>query len=214
MTSFDGAYRAEEGYFGSHPEPILAGHLDALDDGVRVLDIGCGQGRNALFLARTGFPVDALDPSPVAIQQVAKAAGDRDLPIRTILGTFQDLTPANAGYGAVLAFGLIPLLSRTEIIALVGAVTSALRSGGLVFVTAFGTWDPAYPRHASQWREVGVNSFRGSKGDLRTYLEPGELRRLFSEFDEVHLWEGHGREHRHDSGPTERHGMAEAVFRR
>jgi hypothetical protein len=48
----------------------------------------------------------------------------------------------------------------------------------------------------------------------RTYLEPGELRSLFSDWQVVDSWEGLGPEHRHGTGPVERHGLAEAVFRK
>jgi len=214
MNLFDEAYRLADGYFGGQPERSLVGHVANVDAGRPVLDIGCGQGRNALFLAREGITVDALDPSSVAIDQVSREAGEHRLPIRTIRGTFQDISATDGTYGAILAFGLIPLLDRAGIEGLIGLVTQALSPGGLLFVTAFGTWDPAYARIASEWQEVSTRSFRGPNGDLRTYVEPGELRQLFSDFDAIHCWEGLGPEHRHGSGQVERHGMAEAVFRR
>ncbi len=37
---------------------------------------------------------------------------------------------------------------------------------------------------------------------------------LFVKLEVVHTWEGLGQEHRHGDGPTERHGLAEAVLRR
>jgi len=122
--------------------------------------------------------------------------------------------PADGIYGTILVFGLIPLLERPEIDALAEAVTSALCGGGLLFATDFGIWDPGYSRHASEWATIGTNSFRGPEGNLRTYLESGELTRLFPGLDEIHTWEGLGPEHQHGSGPAERHGMAEAVWRR
>ena len=214
MNSFDDAYRTVDGYFGEQPEKILVTHLPDLDMDRPVLDIGSGQGRHVLFLADEGFTVDALDPSGVAVDQVARMGVERGLPVRAIQGTFQDVAGADGNYGTILAFGLIPLLSRPEIEALSAMVASALAPRGLVFITAFGTWDPAYPRHASRWHAVGPNSFRGPRGDLRTYLEPGELTRLFSGFDVVASWEGLGPAHRHGMGPFERHGLAEAVLRR
>jgi cyclopropane fatty-acyl-phospholipid synthase-like methyltransferase len=214
MISFDDVYGAGEGYFGEWPERTLVTHLADLDKSRPVLDIGCGQGRHALYLADHGFTVDALDPSGVAADQVACAAADRGLPVRTIHGTFQDLATSDGTYGAILVFGLVPVLGRPEINALAAIVTSALAPRGFLFITAFGTWDPAYPRHASEWHEVGANSFRGPGGDLRTYLEPGELMGFFPDFDVVHSWEGLGPEHRHGAGSVERHGLAEAVLRR
>ncbi len=45
-------------------------------------------------------------------------------------------------------------------------------------------------------------------------LEPGELTGLFPDLSPVHTWEGTTPEHRHGDGPSERHGLAEAVLRR
>jgi cyclopropane fatty-acyl-phospholipid synthase-like methyltransferase len=214
VNSFDEAYRSGEGYFGELPERLLVENLASIDTGLPVLDIGSGQGRHALYLADNGFVVDALDPSRLAVDQVSRAAAARDLPIRAISGTFQELRAAGGAYGAILVFGLVPVLDREQINALAAMVGSALAPQGLLFISAFGTWDPAYSRHASEWFEVGANSFRGPDGDLRTYLEPGELLQFFPRFDVVASWEGHGPEHRHGTGPIERHGLAEAILRR
>ncbi len=214
MNTFDEAYRTADGYFGEQPEAALVKHLALLDPGLPVLDIGSGQGRNALFLARNEFTVHALDSSVVAVEQLSRTATEHCLKIQSIHGTFQELAAAEGTYGTTLVFGLIPLLNRAEIDALAAMVTSALGAGGVLFVTAFGTWDPAYDRHASEWLAVATNSFRGPKGNLRSYLEPGELRALFPTFAEVSSWEGLGPEHRHGDGPFQRHGMAEAVLRR
>jgi len=214
MNSFDDAYRRGDGYFGELPERLLVTHLTSLEQRLPVLDIGSGQGRHALYLGGEGFTVDALDPSGVAVDQVSQAAEARDLPVRAILGTFQDLTDAEGVYGTILAFGLIPLLGRPEIDALAAMVPSALAPRGIVFITAFGTWDPAFTRHASEWREVDANSYLGPNGEIRTYLEAGELTRFFPGFEVIHSWEGLGPAHRHGDGPLERHGLAEAVLRR
>ena len=53
-------------------------------DGRRALDIACGDGRNAAYLARLGFEVDAVDVSDVAIDALQAAATDRRLSVRPL----------------------------------------------------------------------------------------------------------------------------------
>jgi len=214
MDDFDRQYGVTPDLFGAEPESVLVRFADLLDPSRLVLDVGCGQGRNSLFLARRGLTIDALDPSKVAIEQVSRAAAAHELSIRTILGTFLDLGNTSRDYSGILVFGLIPVLTRPQIGELVEAVDTHLGAGGHLWITAFGTWDPAYSRHRSEWREEGKNSFRSPEGRLRTYLEAGELEALFPSFETIHTWEGLGPEHRHGDGPMERHGMAEAVLRR
>ena len=49
----------------------------------KALDMGCGQGRNALFLALKGFDVTAVDNNPHAVQNVAELARAEGLPVRS-----------------------------------------------------------------------------------------------------------------------------------
>ncbi|MEJ2580520.1 MAG: class I SAM-dependent methyltransferase [Acidobacteriota bacterium] len=193
---------------------LLLSYADLVDPTSRALDIGCGQGRNSLFLARKNQKVDALDPSIEAIRAVRAAARREGLQIHTIHGGFEDIEPVPAVYGAILVFGLIPDLSRTMVTALVSSIETILAPGGVLFMTAFGTWDPSFERHERESTETADNSLRSLGGPFRTYLKTGELVSLFPSFDVVHSWEGLGPEHRHGDGPIERPGRAEAVFRR
>ncbi len=56
----------------------------------RVLDIGCGQGRDALFIARLGHVVHGIDLSPTGIADLLKAAGDEGLNITAEVADIRD----------------------------------------------------------------------------------------------------------------------------
>jgi SAM-dependent methyltransferase len=214
MDRYDDYYRSTPDVFGSAPNQILVEHAKLIDSSATALEIACGQGRNSFFLARRGITVHALDPSVEAVGQVKAVAEKEGLAIRTIHGGFADLQPEAGGYGAILVFGLIPDLKREHVTALVATIKKVLAPKGLLFITAFGTWDPAFENHQREWTEESENSFCSLDGVVRTYLEPGELVALFPGLDVVHSWEGLGPEHRHGDGPPERHGLAEAVLRR
>jgi len=212
MDRYDDYYRHTPDVFGSEPNAILVEHVELIEPSATALDVGCGQGRNTLFLARRKITVHALDPSNEAVSAVKVAAETEGLAIRTILGGFEDLEQEPDGYGAILVFGVIPDLRREQVTPLVAAIERALAPTGLLFITAFGTWDPAFEDHQTEWAEDAENSFCSLDGVVRTYLEPGELVALFPNFEVIHSWEGLGPEHRHGDGPAERHGLAEAVL--
>ncbi|SDP20835.1 class I SAM-dependent methyltransferase [Lentzea jiangxiensis] len=69
---WDGFYAdrsREVPFFAAEPDENLAGYLErGLVTPGRALDVGCGPGRNAVFLARHGFQVDAVDVSATAIE--------------------------------------------------------------------------------------------------------------------------------------------------
>nr|MBO2515231.1 hypothetical protein [Gammaproteobacteria bacterium] len=77
--------RYREGAYAerTHPTAFLAEWEPRLPRG-RALDVACGAGRNALFLASTGRRVDALDISPTALARGRAAAASRGLEIRWI----------------------------------------------------------------------------------------------------------------------------------
>lgn len=70
-----GAYKAR-----THPTQLLADWLAKLPKG-RALDVACGAGRNALYLAEHGYAVDAADISGVALERARASARERGLDV-------------------------------------------------------------------------------------------------------------------------------------
>jgi SAM-dependent methyltransferase len=80
----DGAYESR-----AHPTALLAERLTALPRG-RALDVACGAGRNALFLAANGYAVTALDISHVALERGRRSATERGLTIEWLRADLDD----------------------------------------------------------------------------------------------------------------------------
>ncbi len=70
---WDERFGADRTVFGGSPNRFVAEHLAGLPPGL-VLDLGAGQGRNAVWLAGWGHRVTAVDLSPVAGDQTREAA--------------------------------------------------------------------------------------------------------------------------------------------
>ncbi len=213
MTDYDEAYRNTIAFFGESPDPLIDDFIQILDPGLRVLDVGCGQGRNALHLARQGFGVTAIDPSPVAIEQVEHSASDGGLEVDARVGSFGKVDLEDIKFGAVMVFGLIPDLPGERTGPLIEWARAHVAPRGTLWLTGFTTEDPACEDCRQNWRPLSHNSFVGPDGTVRTYLEPGEIHDLVPDLEMVHHWEGLGPRHRHGHGPMERHGRFEAIFR-
>ncbi len=74
-------------FFAPKPDESLAAYVDggALKPG-RALELGCGPGRNALYLAARGFDVDAVDLSPAALDWARERAREAGTKVRFHLG--------------------------------------------------------------------------------------------------------------------------------
>jgi SAM-dependent methyltransferase len=213
---YDEIYGKTENYFGSAPETLLRKHHQLLDKSKRVLDLGAGQGRHALFLAKRGFKVDALDPSKVAIETVSAMAAKENLDIRTYQSSFETFEPETDFYSGILMLGLIQILSWESIELLLEKILSWTRTGSLIFARAFTTEDSSFSRtrRSPEWKPIGRNSFTDQLGHFRTFLKAGEILALFPDFKVIYHWEGLGPKHRHGDGPREQHAEVEGVFRR
>jgi tellurite methyltransferase len=211
---YDEAYDNTDHVFGREPETILVKYHTSMNPDRPVLDIGAGQGRHALYLARQGFKVDAVDPSRVGINTIASAAAAGQLPVTAHNCTIDQFPDVDGAYSGVLLFGLIQELSRESIPQLVLKIDRLLQAGGVLFVTAFSTKDPAYKTHAAEWERIGKHSYQNESGTIRTYLEPDEILSIFSDYEVVYHREELGPEHRHGAGPLQRHFRIEFVGRK
>ncbi len=218
---FDHAYGSSEAYFGEAPDPLVERHFADLRERTidqpgaprTLLDVGAGQGRNCLALARAGISVDAIDPSATAMQALAAVAAREGLSLRALCTDFEQHQAPAGGYGAVLLLGLLPLLRRAQLRLLLAQLDGWMAAPCLLLVTAFTTADPAFERHQRDWQSLGDNSFFDGQ-QVRSYFEPGQLPELFSGCKQVDYREIYGPEHRHADGPVHRHARAEGVFLR
>lgn len=208
---YDKAYRTPD-YFGAEPSELLEKYAELLPEGCRVLDVGVGQGRNALALARRGCEVLGVDTSRTAVDQVNRLAKKDKLPLEARLQDFMTYEPDRA-FDAVLCFGLFPELDLRGCASLVGRLHHWTRPGGVLFLTAWHTGDPGFAVCQEDWQRRSSRTFRHPDTGLsRLFLEPGEILKLFFRWEVVHHHEGLGQAHRHGSGPEERHGIVEAVL--
>jgi SAM-dependent methyltransferase len=107
----------------------LAAFLDRLAPGARILELGCGGGRDAAAMLARGFDVDATDGTAA---MTAKAEARIGRPVRVL--RFEQLD-AVAAYDAVWAHASLLHVPRPALPDLLAAIHRALRPGGLHFAS-------------------------------------------------------------------------------
>jgi len=90
QSSFDEAYDQNEKMFG-HPYQELQDYFRDYPTKGRVLDLGSGQGRDALFLASLGYEVTAADCSKVGVDQMMAHAQELNLKLNGVVGDVFEL---------------------------------------------------------------------------------------------------------------------------
>ena len=80
---YDKRYDQQEYYWGTHPSPICFEVLKNLppEKTLKLLDIGCGEGRNAVFFAHNGYNVTAFDTSGKGAEKTKMLADNASVTI-------------------------------------------------------------------------------------------------------------------------------------
>lgn len=122
---WDRKFAAGEGPSHFRPKPFLSQHAHLLGTG-RALDIACGFGGNALYLASLGYQVDAIDVSGVALAQAHAEAKRRGLSLNLVQADLGHWWVPPRRYDVILVFFY---LNRE----LISRLAEGLRLGGLLF---------------------------------------------------------------------------------
>ncbi len=84
-------YYQTENLFGE-PYPELLKFYSGIKNKGKLLDLGCGQGRDSIALAKIGYDVTGVDYSKVGIEQLIQIANENDLPIKGIVGDINEFS--------------------------------------------------------------------------------------------------------------------------
>jgi SAM-dependent methyltransferase len=131
-TGWDERYAAAEQVWSSGPNQFVASELIGLAPG-RAVDLACGEGRNAHWLARQGWQVTAVDFSQVAVERGRRLAGE--LPVTWVVGDVLTAALPSAELVVLAYLQLPPHERRTA----VRRAFAALDDGGRLLVVAHDT---------------------------------------------------------------------------
>ena len=92
QNPYDQKYDRQEYYWGKEPSPICYKILQSLPPvkPLKLLDIGCGEGRNAVFFARNGYEVTAFDLSLQGVEKTKHYADEVGVPIEVFQASLND----------------------------------------------------------------------------------------------------------------------------
>ena len=131
QAEWDGRYADRQQLWSGQPNGALVAEVAGLTPG-RVLDVGCGEGADAVWLARGGWDVTALEVSGLALQRAAEHARDAGVAVRFVHAEMALAALPPASFDLVSA--QYPALLRTPDAAAERALLAAVAPGGVLLL--------------------------------------------------------------------------------
>jgi trans-aconitate methyltransferase len=186
------------------PDELLEEFIDEIPVG-RALELGMGEGYDAVWLAERGFEVIGVDVSATAVGIARRLAYERGVALDAHVADIREFEIEPESCALILASAVLHFLLPDEIADVADRIKAGLQLGGFVIAHVFTVDDPGYEALREQGASpVAERTFLVS--DLESplhYFAPGELRSLFDELDilyyveERHLDTSHGDSHYH-----------------
>ncbi len=157
-TQWDEKYSRPTFIFGKSPVEFLAENYQYIPYEGTVLDMGMGEGRNAVFLAQKGYKVTGIDISSVAVKKSYLLAQEFGVKIKGVVASLSDYKIAPSTFDAIVCFYYVDR-------SLVEKIKTWLKPGGVLI----------YEAHTLREK----TKKKSDSSDDSEYLREQELLKLF-----------------------------------
>lgn len=158
---------------------------DYISTPANILDLGAGEGRNSVFLAKLGFMVTAVDINKTALDKIRKASDGNDLDIQCELIDIAGYDISEE-YDAVISTAALYFIAASDLTKVIRNIQTHTKNNGINLLTLFSTDDPGVS-------ETPYYYFF-SENELREYYKDWHIELL----EHYQKHETHGAPHDHD----------------
>ncbi|NDG83971.1 MAG: class I SAM-dependent methyltransferase [Proteobacteria bacterium] len=181
---WDDRYSSPEFYYGREPNDFLKEHAASIPQGGAVLCLAEGEGRNAVFLARLGYRVTAVDQSVEGFKKLDQLAREAAVSVETVVEDLESFPIECGKYDGVVSIWChVPPALRAS---LHSRVVQGLRPGGILILEAYHPRQLGYKTGGPPVPELMMNA-----EDLSQELNGLEFRILREIDREIHEGKGH-----------------------
>ncbi|MFH1236006.1 MAG: class I SAM-dependent methyltransferase [Parcubacteria group bacterium] len=185
------------------PSPLVQMVWKDFPQHARCLDLGCGKGNDALFLAQQGFRVDAIDISADVVQRVRNAAEEKRIAeeLNVKQADVASHRVPEGTYDVIICRNVLHFLPKTKALSVLKNLQHALKPSGFLIISVFTEDDPTF------------SAEKGKK--YASYFERQELLTAFRGWNIIFLYEHRVLDPSHPGAPKpHEHGVARIVAKK
>ncbi|MDA8197784.1 MAG: class I SAM-dependent methyltransferase [Actinomycetota bacterium] len=160
-------YRSTESLWIGEPDSSLVASAESITIGSAV-DIGAGEGRNSIYLARCGWTTTAVDFSDVALSRLEEVRDRENLPITTILMDVLAYLKAPGVFDLSVMANMHPPIEQRHL--LYDGLYRSTRQGGYIFITGHHKDSLGFAGPANIDMLIDENEIRDFFGERVEYL--------------------------------------------
>lgn len=149
------------------PNKLLQKVYQQINPGSFILDLGCGTGQDAIFMAEHGFQVVAVDKSAEYIETLKNIQN-----IEAICADMVGFDIAKDKYSIINIRNSFQFIKKESALQMIQTIKNNLKNNGFILISCFRDDDPLvalYPQNA--------------------FFKADELKNLFTDFDILHYQE-------------------------
>lgn len=158
----------EKSTFGS-PSKEVVDIVPFLNKGAKILDVGCGDGRHALFLASSGFQVDAFDISTRAIEKVDYLKKLKKFNINTYISNVTDFN-FEYKYDLIIVHGVLQFIEKEKQPIVIELLKKWTKPNGYHIVALFTDEEPI----PDDLKDIMVGVFQNE--EIKKYYNDWEIK--------------------------------------
>jgi tellurite methyltransferase len=173
--NYNQIYKSEN-VWGENPNELLQSVFSQVPLGSEFLDLGCGQGRDVLFMLQNGFQVTGIDNAEEGlhkIEGVLKEDSKFQNSLKLLCADITTYEIKSDTYSIINAYNSLQFLPKNKAIEVIKNIKNALKKDGLAIISGFTTNDILYKKENE---------------NTRCFFNSQELRGLFSDC-EIILYE-------------------------
>jgi SAM-dependent methyltransferase len=172
-----------------NPHPSVLGLVDEMEkrDLYKVLDLGCGAGRHAVYLSARGFEVVGMDPARVGLSYCRKNLAESGLPRRLVRAGMDRLPFPDACYHCVISIYVIHHNTTLGIMRALGEIERVLLPNGLVLATVLSRGDFKYGNGQEIEEGTFITANGAESGVPHHFFDKEEVAESFGNFEILRL---------------------------